>query len=113
MAPARGVCEVVVYSPQHDATLTQLPESELRNLIAVWADRYAELGALPYVEYVYVFENKGREIVVTLQHPHGQIYALPFVPPIPRRELDAAREHLARTGRCLFCDIVERERVVA
>src|SRR5665647_618138 len=84
VAPARGVCEVVVYSPQHDATLTQLPESELRNLIAVWADRCAELGALPYVEYVYVFENKGREIGVTLQHPHGQIYALPFVPPIPR-----------------------------
>lgn len=109
VAPARGVCEVVVYSPRHDATLTQLPERELRNLIAVWADRYAELGALPYVEYVYVFENKGREIGVTLQHPHGQIYALPFVPPIPRRELDAAREHLARTGRCLFCDIMERE----
>ena len=62
------------------------------------------------MRYVFIFENRGREIGVSLVHPHGQIYAFPFVPPIPRRELDRARAHWRRRGRCLFCAILEEER---
>jgi UDPglucose--hexose-1-phosphate uridylyltransferase len=89
-APGAGVCEVVLYSDDHDATLATMPEGRIRNLVEVWADRYEELGALPFVEYVFVFENKGEAIGVTLHHPHGQIYAYPFVPPRPKKELEAA-----------------------
>jgi len=107
--PASTGCEVVVYTPEHELTLAQLPPERVRLLIDVWADRYAELGARPEVAYVYIFENKGEEVGVTLHHPHGQIYALPFVPPFAATELDAARERMEATGRCLHCEQIERE----
>lgn len=90
--PAAGKCEVVLYTSQHDATLSDLSVRHLRKLVRVWADRYAELIALPDVKYVYIFENKGKEIGVTLTHPHGQIYAYPFVPQLIQRRHDAMRE---------------------
>jgi UDPglucose--hexose-1-phosphate uridylyltransferase len=110
-AAARGVCEVIVYSPDHDATLATLPEAQSRHLVDVWADRYGELGARTDVKYVFIFENRGREIGVTLTHPHGQIYAFPYVPPHIQREEAAARHHQEVTGRCLLCDLVADELV--
>jgi UDPglucose--hexose-1-phosphate uridylyltransferase len=107
--PFGAGCEVIVYTPDHALTFTQLPEDRVRMLVDVWADRYASLGSRPEVNYVFIFENKGEEIGVTLHHPHGQIYALPFVPPVAMQELEASREHLAATGRCLHCEQVERE----
>jgi len=109
VAAGRGVCEVVLYSDDHYSTLATMPEGRIRNLVAVWADRYEELGALPFVEYVFVFENKGEAIGVTLHHPHGQIYAYPFVPPRPRKELEAARNHRREAGNCLHCDLLAGE----
>ena len=109
-APGRGVCEVVLYSEDHDSTLAGMPEGRIRNLVHVWADRYEELGSLDFVEYVFIFENKGEAIGVTLHHPHGQIYGYPFVPPRPKKELEAAREYrAANAGRCLHCDLLEDE----
>ena len=108
--PGQGVCEVVLYSQEHDSTLATMPESRIRNLVHVWADRYEELGALAFVEYVFIFENKGEAIGVTLHHPHGQIYAYPFVPPRPKKELEAAREYRTENGgSCLHCDLLARE----
>jgi len=107
--PASTGCEVVVYTDQHSLTLAELPLDRVRLLVDVWADRYRELGERPEVAYVYVFENKGEAMGVTLHHPHGQIYALPFVPPIAARELEASGRHLAATGRCLHCEHVEAE----
>jgi len=108
-APGRGVCEVVLYSDDHDATLAGLSERRIRNLIEVWADRYMELGALDFVDYVFIFENKGEAIGVTLRHPHGQIYAYPFIPPRPKRELESAREYREDHGGCLHCDLLSGE----
>jgi UDPglucose--hexose-1-phosphate uridylyltransferase len=90
-------------------TLAQLPVERVSLLIDVWADRYKALGSRPDVDYVFIFENKGEEIGVTLHHPHGQIYALPFVPPFASAELRAAGEHRKATGRCLHCDELESE----
>ena len=107
--PAAGVCEVVLYSPEHVGTLTDKCEEEIERLVHVWTDRYIELGRLDYVDYVFIFENKGKEIGVTLTHPHGQIYAYPFVPPVIERELASSRKHKRKTGRCLLCDILAEE----
>lgn len=107
--PAHGVCEVVLYTPQHDLTLAELPLEQIERLIYVWRDRYEELGARPEVKYVFIFENKGKEIGVTLSHPHGQIYAYPFIPPKLERERKAFQDHHASTGRCLLCDILQDE----
>ena len=107
--PATTGCEVVVYTPEHELTLAQLPPDRVKLLVDVWADRYFELGSRPEVTYVYIFENKGEEVGVTLHHPHGQIYAMPFVPPIAAAELHAARERLNSGGGCLHCEQIERE----
>ena len=109
-APGRGVAEVVLYSDDHDATLAGMSERRIRNLIEVWADRYDELGSLDYVDYVFIFENKGEAIGVTLHHPHGQIYAFPFVPPRPKKELEVGRNYRSENDdRCLHCDLLVGE----
>jgi UDPglucose--hexose-1-phosphate uridylyltransferase len=109
VAQSQGVCEVVLYTQEHTLTLAELPEDKLEQLIHVWKDRYVELGSKNEIEYVFIFENKGEAIGVTIHHPHGQIYAFPFVPPKIQREIDSEEEHFARTGRCLHCDIVKHE----
>jgi len=107
--PAQGVCEVVCYTPQPDAELAILPVEKITELIHVWADRFEALEQREYIDYIYIFENKGREIGVTLAHPHGQIYAYPYIPPIPLRELNAAKKHFERTGRDLIGDVLQEE----
>ena len=107
--PSQGVCEVVVYSSNHNSTLAQASVLHIERLIRVWTDRFTELGALDFVKYVFIFENKGTAIGVTLTHPHGQIYAYPFVPPVIGRELEQSRLHWQKTQRCLLCDIVSEE----
>ncbi|HEX3510016.1 MAG TPA: galactose-1-phosphate uridylyltransferase [Solirubrobacteraceae bacterium] len=101
----RGAAEVVVYSDDHDASFATLPAARAEALMWVWRERYEELGARPDIDYVYIFENRGVEVGVTLHHPHGQIYGYPFLPPIPALEL-AADERL---GGCAPCALLARE----
>lgn len=110
VAPAQGLCEVLVYTPHHSGTLAGEPVTQIYKLVKVWTDRFAELGALDFVRYVFIFENKGEAIGVTLHHPHGQLYAFPFVPPHVARELEQSRAHHERTGKCLVCDVTAAER---
>jgi len=105
-----GACEVVVYTDRHDASLNTLSPAQLSDLMEVWANRYEQLGSRPDVKYVYIFENRGEAVGVTLHHPHGQIYGYPFIPPVAATELRAGRAFARRTGRCLQCDLVSEER---
>ena len=108
--PARGRCEVVCFTSQHETSFAELPIARVRTVLEVWIDRTAELGAIPGVEQVFCFENRGEEIGVTLHHPHGQIYAYPFVTPRTRKMLENAYQHRAATGRNLFSDVLAGER---
>ncbi len=100
-----GRSEVVCYTPQHDSSLGAQPLAQVQDLVEVWRERTRELARVPGVRYVYVFENRGEEIGVTLHHPHGQIYAYPFVPPVIERELRA----FARDRECVYCELLRRE----
>ncbi|HMS54740.1 MAG TPA: galactose-1-phosphate uridylyltransferase [Fimbriimonadaceae bacterium] len=106
---SEGACEVVCYSSDHHATFATLPLSQIRKLMRVWRERTCELSERPEVEYVFIFENKGREIGVTLSHPHGQIYAYPFIPPVLGIELENEKVHFESTGRSLFDDWLSAE----
>lgn len=108
-APGLGVCEVVVFTQDPSTSLGALPLWHVELIVDVWAERHEALGRLDEVQYVMPFENRGVEIGVTLSHPHGQIYAYPFVPPIPARELAAQRAHLEAHGRGLLEDHVRAE----
>lgn len=108
--PGAGRCEVVCFTSDHDASFAGLDPGRARLVLDAWTDRTAELSRLPGVEQVFCFENRGEEIGVTLGHPHGQIYAYPFVTPRTARMLHAARAHRDRTGgRNLFEDVVAAE----
>jgi UDPglucose--hexose-1-phosphate uridylyltransferase len=107
--PALGACEVVVFCRDPTGSLGALPLDHIELLIEIWADRYVELGARPDVQYVFPFENRGVEVGVTLHHPHGQIYAYPFIPPIPARELDHQLAYYEVHGRGLLEVVVETE----
>lgn len=106
--PARGAAEVVLYSPEHDASLASLGRAGARRVVDLWAERTAELAARPEIGYVLVFENRGADAGATIPHPHGQIYAFPFVPPVPAREAEQAARH-----GCALCAEEPGERLVA
>jgi len=107
---AQGICEVVLFTSDHDGIMSEKPLSRYIKLVKVWRDRYWELGDKDYIDYVFIFENKGEEVGVTLHHPHGQIYAYPFIPPIIEQELNSSKEYLEKEGECLFCNTLEEEK---
>lgn len=113
VAPAYGKCEVILYSPNHNTTLPQLPVANLRKVVDLWAERFQALSADPRHKYIFIFENRGPEVGVTMPHPHGQIYAYPYIPQKIRVELESSQEHYSRTSRCLICDINQEEQSFA
>ncbi len=108
--PAGGRCEVVCFSPRHADSFADLTPAQAATVMAAWVDRSAALARLPGVEQVFCFENRGQEIGVTLSHPHGQIYAYPYVTPRTSRMLQTSAGYRRETGRSLFDDIVAAER---
>lgn len=108
-APAAGRCEVICFTPNLHDSLATVPRSRMRTVIEAWADRTTELQAMEGIEQVFCFENHGREIGVTLPHPHGQIYAYPYLPPRTSQMAVQALAHRQSTGRNLLEDVLEAE----
>ena len=106
---SKGICEVVCYTSNHDLYLEDLPLEKINNLINVWRDRYLVLGKEEFIKYVLIFENKGEEIGVTLSHPHGQIYAFSYIPPVILEELRSSKKFYGKNKKCLHCKIIEDE----
>lgn len=107
--PANGACEVVVFTQDPQTPLSRLPLDHLELLVHVWGDRTRVLGNYPHIQYVLPFENKGVEVGVTLHHPHGQIYAYPFVPPVPARMLEQQQNYYQEHQRGLLQDLIQQE----
>lgn len=110
LAGDNGRCEVICFTPDHRTSFAELDEERAALVLAAWTDRTAELGARAGVRQVYCFENRGAEIGVTLAHPHGQIYAFPFITPRTTRMLATVAAHRARTGANLFDEVLAAER---
>lgn len=109
-APAYGKCEVILYSPEHTVTLPELPTAHIKKLVDLWAERYEALRADEKVKYVFIFENRGEVVGVTMPHPHGQIYAYPFLPKKLELEIENARKYKEEKQHCLFCDMLQAEK---
>jgi len=109
VVPNYGKCEVILYSPQHDVSLHDLSVAHLTRLVELWTERQRVLSSDPRIKYIFPFENRGEEVGVTMRHPHGQLYAYPFVPLKIRTELDSARAWHDEHGSCLFCDLTRDE----
>ena len=100
-----GYCEVVLYSPDHEATFGTLTADEALSVVNLWAQRTQALREMPNGEYVIVFENRGAEIGATISHPHGQIYAFDHVPPRPARMIAAGWEPVVASAEHLILEV--------
>jgi UDPglucose--hexose-1-phosphate uridylyltransferase len=107
--PARGLCKVVCFHPDHSLTLARMTQPEIRRVVDAWTQEYEDLAAMDWIKYVQVFENRGAMMGASNPHPHGQIWSSDFVPDEPAAEVAAQRQHLARTGHCLLCDYLAAE----
>jgi UDPglucose--hexose-1-phosphate uridylyltransferase len=111
--PARGLCKVLCYHPDHSLTLARMTREEIRPVVDAWTAQYEELGGVDWIEYVQIFENRGAMMGASNPHPHGQIWSTGFVPDEPAAETQAQREHLALTGCCLLCEYHAAEKAAA
>jgi UDPglucose--hexose-1-phosphate uridylyltransferase len=112
-----GVCRVVCFSPRHNLTISQMELPDLRRVVDVWVDQFRELAAMPSINYVQIFENRGAMMGASNPHPHCQIWSNHALPNEPAKETAAQRAWLEKRGTCLLCDYAKlelsaRERVV-
>lgn len=106
--PAHARCEVVCFSPDPEVSFADLSLNRIYTILGAWAHRTAELSQLPGVQLVFPFENRGVEIGVTLQHPHGQIYSYPFLTPRAQAIVQQAQK-MQEQGKELFATVLETE----
>ena len=104
-----GVCRVLCFSPRHDLSLPDMAPADIRRVVDLWADQYAELGARPDIGHVQIFENKGETMGCSNPHPHGQIWAQRSLPLHAARELEHQAAHHARHRRTLLADYLALE----
>jgi len=107
--PAYGKCEVILYSPKHDALIWELDLKHLRKLVDLWCERFIELSKDEKIKYIFIFENRGEEVGVTMPHPHGQIYGYSEIPLKLKLELDSSRKYYKENKECLICRMNKEE----
>jgi UDPglucose--hexose-1-phosphate uridylyltransferase len=104
-----GICRVVCFSPRHDLDIAQMDPAQIVTVIDTWADQYVELGAMPRINAVTIFENRGQMMGASNPHPHGQIWAELTVPTEQAKELRNQQQYLQRTHGCLLCAYLQQE----
>jgi UDPglucose--hexose-1-phosphate uridylyltransferase len=112
-----GICRVVCFSPRHDLTISGMELSDIRTVIDVWVEQYTELGTMPLINSVQIFENRGAMMGASNPHPHCQIWANSTLPNEAEKELSSFGNYVEKQQSCLLCDYLdlelsERERVI-
>lgn len=108
-APAYGVCEVILYSPEHHKVFYELSEEHIQRIIGLWQKRQIELAKDKKIKYIFPFENKGEEVGVTMSHPHGQLYAYSWIPSKLKTEYNQCLTYFKKHRRNLFDDWLREE----
>src|SRR5205823_3414381 len=112
-----GICRVMCFSPRHDLTISSMGIAEIEDVIRAWTAQFVELAAMPNIQHVQIFENRGEMMGASNPHPHCQIWATSSIPQAAARELQSQQEYLAARGGCMLCDCIsleqtEQERMV-
>ncbi|HEX8139640.1 MAG TPA: UDP-glucose--hexose-1-phosphate uridylyltransferase [Pyrinomonadaceae bacterium] len=105
----RGICRVVCFSPRHDLTLARMSVPEIRQVIDVWANQYQELGQMPFINHVQIFENRGAMMGASNPHPHCQIWAQQSIPNEAVKEQSAQADYFRMKGASLLADYLKLE----
>jgi len=104
-----GANEVIIETPDHAATLSDMPEHQIAEVLYAFKDRVNDLKRDRRFRYIILFRNYGEAAGASLQHPHSQLIALPVIPSVVKEEVDASREFYEAKERCIFCDIIHEE----
>jgi UDPglucose--hexose-1-phosphate uridylyltransferase len=104
-----GICRVMCFSPRHDLAVPRMSPQELRGVIEGWVQQYAELGRIPWIRHVQIFENRGELMGASNLHPHCQIWANATLPNLPTRELESFQNYSEEKHSCLLCDYLKLE----
>jgi UDPglucose--hexose-1-phosphate uridylyltransferase len=104
-----GLCRVSCFSPRHDLTLATMELPDIEEVVHVWTAQFQELGAMPQINHVQIFENRGALMGASNPHPHCQIWATASIPEAPAKELISQKNHFAEHGSCLLCQYLELE----
>ena len=107
--PGYGVHEVIIETPDHNRHTADLMENELALVLKSFKERLLSLSGDQCLKYVQIFRNHLREAGASIEHPHWQLLALPFIPPLLEAEYRRSREYYQEKGRCLLCDLLEQE----
>jgi len=107
-----GICKVVCFSPRHNLTLAQMAIPEIARVVNVWAEQHVEIGSLPHINYVQIFENRGEIMGCSNPHPHCQIWANQTIPNEPRKEQESQHAYSQKYGTCLLCDYLHLETTI-
>lgn len=107
---AYGKCEVILYSPEHHASICELSTEHIEKLVNLWQERYEELAKDERIKYIFAFENRGAEVGVTMPHPHGQIYGYSYLPLKLQKELQNSKEFYAEYKKNLFDEMNTEEK---
>ncbi len=108
--PNMGKCEVLLYSSDHNLEFYNQSKILTTKIMKLWKERVLELQKNTEIKYIFIFENRGSAVGVTILHPHGQLYALPFIPPIVKKMLKNHKKFYSRNKECLMCSIIENEK---
>ena len=109
---AYGRCEVILYSDEHDKTVSELSDENMYELAKVWKEVYEDFSLDEKIKYIMIFENRGEAVGVTMHHPHGQAYGYGHMPLKILQKIASSSKYKSEKGRCLFCDILAEEKSV-
>lgn len=104
-----GICRVICFSPRHDLTIPRMTLPEIRQVVDLWVSQFAELAAMPAVNHVQIFENRGALMGASNPHPHCQLWANACLPNQVEKELKAQQEYRSTHHSCLLCDYLKLE----
>ncbi|MBN2487305.1 MAG: UDP-glucose--hexose-1-phosphate uridylyltransferase [Bacteroidales bacterium] len=107
----KGFCKVICFSPRHDLTIPEMEVADIRKVVDVWCDEYQQIGAMDYINYVQIFENKGDIMGCSNPHPHGQIWAQNSIPVEPAKEMAMQKAYFAKHNRSLLADYLADEEI--
>lgn len=104
-----GAHEVIIETPDHNASLATLSEQAVEDVFWAFRDRMLDLKKDKRFRYILIFKNHGEAAGASLEHSHSQLIALPIVPKLVREEIDGSKAHYSFKERCVYCDIIRQE----
>jgi UDPglucose--hexose-1-phosphate uridylyltransferase len=105
----RGICKVICFSPRHDLTIPQMEIEQIKGVVDLWKEEFANLSKVDFINYIQIFENKGAMNGCSNPHPHGQIWSSMSIPVEPSKENTRQRAYFEKYGKTLLTDYVEKE----